>query len=231
LPGYGCFFFEGLMPKLITALRPGRYGRTVTVVLDGEESFPVSKITAAALQPGQALEAGEIEGLKRASPLDDSYGRCLALIARRPRSRAELERYLRGRKLAEAQAALVLARLAASGWIDDRKFAREWVDNRLAFRPRSALALRMELRRKGVADDDTGEALAGIQDDAAALAAARKKAPRLLRASAGLPDAEREFQRKMTAFLASRGFDYGLARETARTVWGECSPAEEAEQK
>jgi|WetSurMetagenome_2_1015567.scaffolds.fasta_scaffold70806_2 regulatory protein len=219
------------MPKMIAALRPGRYGRTVTVVLDGGESFPVSKITAAPLQPGQLLEAGEIEQLKRASPLDEAYGRCLALISRRPRSRAELERYLRGRELAEADAAGVLERLAARGWVDDRKFAREWVDNRQAFRPRSALALRMELRRKGVAEEETGEALAGMRDDAAALAAARKKAPRLLRASAGLPDEGREFQRKMTAFLASRGFDYGLSRETARSVWDECSRGGEAEQK
>ncbi len=219
------------MPRRITAVRVGRDGRKITVVLEGGESFPLTAKAAAAFSPGQMLEAGELERLQRQSALDDSYARCLGLLARRPRSRAEFERYLRGRKLDEAAIALVLDKLAGQGWIDDRKFAREWVENRQAFRPRSVRALRMELRRKGIPDEDAHEALEGLPEDAAALAAARRKAPRLLRAAGKKPDAGREFQQKMTAFLASRGFDYDLARETARNVWEEQSRSGEAEPK
>jgi regulatory protein len=219
------------MPRRINALRVGRDGRKITVVLDSGETYPLSAKAAAALSPGQILAPGELERLKQQSALDDAYARCLGLMGRRPRSRAEYERYLRGRKLEPAQIALVLDRLAGQGWIDDRKFAREWVDNRQEFRPRSARALRMELRRLGVSDDDAREALDGMQDAEAALAAAQKKTPRLFRASGRSPDAGREFQRKMTAFLASRGFDYDLARETARRVWEECSQSGEAEPK
>ncbi len=219
------------MPKRIAAVRVGRDGRKITVVLEGGESFPLTAKAAAAFSPGQMLEAGELERLQRQSALDDSYARCLGLLARRPRSRAEFERYLRGRKLDQVAIALVLDKLAGQGWIDDRKFAREWVENRQAFRPRSVRALRMELRRMGVPDEDARGALEGLPEDAAALSAARKKAPRLLRAAGKEPGAGREFQQKMTAFLASRGFDYDLARETARTVWEEHSRSGEAEPK
>jgi regulatory protein len=219
------------MPKRIAALRVGRDGRKITVVLEGGESFPLTAKAAAAFSPGQMLAPGELDRLKRQSALDDAYARCLGLLGRRPRSRAEFERYLRGRKLDPADIDLVLEKLAGQGWIDDRKFAREWVENRQAFRPRSVRALRMELRRKGIPDEDAREALEGLPEDTAARTAARKKAPRLLRASGKNPDAGREFQQKMTAFLASRGFDYDLARETARSIWEEQYRSGEAEPK
>jgi regulatory protein len=215
------------MPKRISALRAGRTGR-ITVVLEEGETFPLEKTAAADLRPGQALGPAEIERLRRAGALEDAYGRCLGLLARRPRSRAEFERYLRGRKLGEAEIGIVLERLAAHGWADDRKFAREWVENRQEFRPRSVRALRMELRRMGVSDEDAREALEGMGEEQAALAAARKKAPRLIRAAGKTADGSREFQKKMTAFLASRGFDYDLSRETARRVWEEYSRSGEA---
>jgi regulatory protein len=211
------------MPKRISALRTGSKGRTVTVKLEGAESFTLEKSAAAGLFPGQALEAETIAGLKRESRLEDAYSRCLHLLARRPRSRAEIERYLRKRKLADPEAGAVLDRLTERGWLDDRKFARAWVENRQEFRPRSVRALQSELRRFGIPEDDSREAVGEIADGDAALSAARKKAPRLLRLAAGRGRPRREFEQKMTAFLASRGFDFELSRETARSVWEEFS--------
>lgn len=214
------------MPRKISALRVGRNGRTVTVELDGAEEFPLAKSVAAGLHTGQTLDAQEIERRKRESRLEDSYGRCLGLFAHRPRTRAEIERYLRGRKLADAERDAVLARLTERGWINDREFARVWVENRQEFRPRSARALQMELRRFGVPEDETREALQGMDESAAALSAARKKASRLARIVGKDQGARFQFQKKMTAYLASRGFDYDLSRETARTVWAESSGEE-----
>jgi regulatory protein len=216
------------MPKKISALRMGRNGRTVKVEVDGGEIFPLTKSSAAGLRPGQLLEPEEIERVKRESRLEDAYSRCLALLARRPRSRAEFERYLRGRKLAAADAEQVLARLSERGWIDDRAFARVWVENRQEFRPRSKRALQMELRRFGISEENSHEALGEVQENEAAAAAARKKGARLFRSVQKHPQARLEFQRKLTAHLASRGFDYELSRETARSIWEECSRAGES---
>lgn len=217
------------MPRRISALRTGGKGRTATVELDGAESIKLEKTAAAGLLPGQMLDPEEIDRLQRESRLEDAYARCLGLLARRPRSRAEIERYLHGRKLPDAETGLVLARLSERGWIDDRKFARAWVENRQEFRPRSVRALQLELRRFGIPEDDAREALGEIQEGDAALSAARKKAPRIIRATAAHPQARREFQQKMTAFLASRGFNFELARETARSVWDEVSRTEAGE--
>jgi regulatory protein len=219
------------MPRRITALRTNPNGRTVTVELDGAETVRLEKSAAAGLRPGRTLEPDEIDRLKGESRLEDAYARCLGLLARRPRSRAEIERYLHGRKLADGEAAAVLGRLADRGWIDDRGFARTWVENRQAFRPRSARMLRAELRKFGIPDEEAREALEGMPEGKSALDAARKKAPRLARAVAAHPRARLEFLRKMTAHLASRGFDFELSRETARSVWEEFSRPAETEAK
>jgi regulatory protein len=219
------------MPRRITALRKNPDGRTVNVELDGAEAFGLWKNAAAGLQPGRTLEPDEIDRLKSESRLEDAYARCLGLMARRPRSRTEIERYLRGRKMADAEASAVLARLVDRGWIDDRGFARTWVENRQAFRPRSARMLLSELRKFGIPEEEARAAVEGMEEGKAALDAARKKAPRLERAVAGQPRARLEFLRKMAAHLASRGFDFELSRETARSVWEELSRPAEAEEK
>jgi len=209
------------MTGLVVALRLQRGGRKVTVEMTGAESFSLSLRLAEELHPGQALEREAIEQLIGRDRLETVYRRCLALIARRPRSRTELKRYLRARKTGDEEAQDVLGRLAERGLVDDREFASQWVDNRQSFRPRSLRALRMELRRLGVAEPDAREALDGVRENDAALAAARKKAARLYESVRGDPKSRRMFENKLTAFLASRGFDFDLSRETARTVWME----------
>lgn len=207
------------MPGIIAALRLQRNGRKVTVEMVGAESFSLSLPLADGLHPGQTLEESAIEELTGRERLETVYRRCLALIARRPRSRTELQRYLRARKTEDEAAQEVMRRLAERGLLDDRDFALQWVENRQAFRPRSRRALQAELRRLGVAEPDAQDALASVRENDAALTAARKKAARLYSSARGTPKPRQTFENKMTAFLASRGFDFDLARETARTVW------------
>jgi regulatory protein len=207
------------MPGKVVALRLRRGGRKVAVEMAGTDSFSLSLALAAELHSGQTLEEEAIERLIGRDRVESVFRQCVALIARRPRSRAELERYLRGRKTADGETQEVLERLAERGLMDDRDFARQWVDNRQEFRPRSVRALRMELRKLGVADPDAREALESVNESDAALAAARKKAARLYSTVRGDPQPRRTFENKLTAFLASRGFNFDLSRETARTVW------------
>lgn len=220
------------MTGTIAALRLQRNGRKVTVTMVGAESFSLLLPLADGLHPGQTLTDEAIGELIGRDRLETVYRRCLALIARRPRSRTELARYLRTRKTEDAAADEILRRLGDRGLVDDREFARVWVENRQAFRPRSRRALQFELRRLGVAEPDLREALAGVREDEAALTAARKKAARLMETIRGDPKPRQTFENKLTAFLASRGFDFDLSRETARAVWREAAdPAVRADEK
>lgn len=114
-----------------------------------------------------------------------------------------------------------LGRLKELRLIDDAAFARFWLENRAAFRPRSRAMLRQELARKGIASATTHEVTAEVDD----LAGARHAAESRIRSFAGL--APLELRRKLVAFLRRRGFSYDVSAQTAQQV---CQESEASSQ-
>jgi regulatory protein len=187
----------------------------VNVFLDGEFAFGVSLDIAVELRKGQVLDAADVARLRDADTLTQAYQRAVRYLGVRPRSQAEIERYLRGKEYDEGVIAATVARLLTQGYLDDAAFAQYWRENRDRFRPRSAAALRAELRQKGVDRADVDEALTGLDEETAAWAAVAGK---LARWEALPPD---EFTQKVTAFLGRRGFSYAIIRAVCRRARSE----------
>jgi regulatory protein len=202
------------MAGTITALRVQQGNRErVSVFVDGEYAFGVSLAVALGLRKGQALTEDEISRLQAADDRERAYQQAVRYLGIRPRSRAELARYLHEKGFAPECAADALARLEQQGYVDDAAFARFWLDNRARFRPRGEQALRHELRQKGVDPEAMEAALSDLDEDAAAWSALE---PRLARWQ-GL---EREvFYQKAMGFLARRGFGYTVARSACDRAW------------
>ena len=132
-----------------------------------------------------------------------------------PRTRAQLEATLRERDVPDEVAARVLDRFEEVGLIDDRLFARMWVDSRQAGRLLSRRALSAELRRRGVADEvvrDAVETVSAEDELEAARAIARRKA----RSVVGLPRATQV--RRLSGALARRGYGPGITAQVVREV-------------
>lgn len=193
------------MISTITALKmKGKRKRKVVVHLDDGTAFSIAPVLAATLHVGQTLNEKQIADLKDRQAMEDAYQRALSLLSRRPRSEFELRQYFKRRSVASGIADLVLQRLDDRGLVDDQAFARAWVENRAAFRPRGPWALRSELRQKGVSSEAIEAALEDFDQEAAALKAANKVAPRWQHLNST------EFQRRLQAYLARRGFDYQI---------------------
>jgi regulatory protein len=157
----------------------------------------------------------------------------------RPRSVDEVRRRLGDAGYRGDLVEGALERLLALGYLDDSAFARTWVESRDRARPRGAHALRVELRRKGLAGGVIEDALAAREaatagddpDDprrdveegvrASSEASDREAAERLLerRGSALLrePDPRRR-RAKAYALLARNGFGPDVCREAA-SAW------------
>ncbi len=190
----------------ITALRVQRRNRNrVNVYLDGRFAFGLAAIEAARLRVGQVLSDEDIARLRQRDTAERAAERALDLLSYRPRSEAEIRERLTERYDPET-AGEVLERLRRSGLVDDREFARYWVQNRLQHNPRGAVALRQELYQKGVDESAIEEALAEYNEEEAAARAA-ETARRKLR---GLPPDV--FRRRLTDYLLRRGFSYGVVR-------------------
>lgn len=211
------------MGKKITALKlQARNRARVNVFLDGRFAFGLAKLEAARLRLGQELSEADIARLQAADAREQVHARALQYLARRPRSEGEIRQHLQKHKVTEADIEQEIERLRQSGLVDDQAFARLWVENRAAFRPRSQRALRAELKRKGVSADVTKAALAAADDAASAEQLALRRASRL----AGLP--RPEFRRKLGDFLARRGFDYDTVKAAVDKAWQSRPGAAEA---
>ena len=208
------FRYREHMTKTITAIRvqQRRHDRA-SVYLDDEYAFGLQLVLAARLHLGDALTTEEIADLKRQDEAERAYEATLHYLSFRPRSRREVEQYLAKREVLDEQAAEILARLERSRLIDDEAFAQFWVDNRVAFRPRSRFALGHELYAKGVGRDDIEAATAEVDEEAGALQVALKRSRRY----AHLDQAT--FTRRLLALLQRRGYRYGVAAPAVLEAW------------
>jgi len=209
------------MAGKITALKYQKKNRDrASVFIEGRFAFGIPAIVVASLRKGQFLSDAEIESLQEKGSTETAYGRTLNYLSYRPRSRAEIVGYLEKRGLSEAQIEAIIGRLERAGLLDDEAFAQYWIENRENFRPRGARALRYELRTKGIADALIDQALTSVDASASAHRAASRKAQQLSHLD------QPTFKRKLVEYLARRGFDYGVAQETAEHYWEDLMPGD-----
>lgn len=204
----------------ITALRVQKRNRDrVNVYLDGRFAFGLAAIEAARLRVGQVLSDEEIALLRKRDTAERATEKGLDLLSYRPRSEAEIRQRL-SERYDEETVVTALERLRRSGLVDDREFARYWVQNRLQHNPRGAIALRQELYQKGVDESAVEEALAEYNEEEAATRAAeialrkfRGLSPQLLR-------------RRLTEYLLRRGFSYDTIQPVVIQALADRGPAQ-----
>ena len=202
------------MANVVTAIKQQkRNPQRVNIYLDGHFAFPLAKILGAWLQVGQSLSPEKIQELKGQDEVELALQRALNFLSYRPRSQNEVERNLRKHEIPEELIPAVIERLKSGHWLNDLDFARCWIEDRGASRPRGAFALRAELRLKGIADEIIGQALDGLQEEELARRAAQRK----LRQLKGLDWTQ--FRNKLSAHLSRRGFGYELVAEVCRATW------------
>ena len=138
---------------------------------------------------------------------------CLRLLTDRARSRAELSERLAKKGYSAEIAERVLDRLTEVGLVNDADFAQQWVHSRHTYSGKGKRALALELRRKGIGQEDATEALAQIDSEDERARATELVAKKLRTVSAD--DRDRAV-RRLVSMLARRGFPQGMAFEVVK---------------
>lgn len=209
------------MEREITAIKAQKRNRQrVSIYLDGEFAFGLSRFVAAWLKPGRLLTEAEIERLQQDDTYEIAFQKALQFINHRPRSVEETRRRLLEKGFSDEVVGVTLEKLIDKNWLNDLDFARQWIENRNTFRPRSHRLLTHELRLKGIADDEITQALEAHGGDEKALAyqAGIKKAKQCQH------EAKPEFIKKVSGYLSRRGFQYGFVKPTVESLWDKFSP-------
>ncbi len=147
--------------------------------------------------------------------LQDSLDAAYRYLSYRPRSEGEIRHSLRRRGFAGEVIEKAIARLRELDLSDDLAFAQFWKDNRLTFRPKSKRLIVKELREKKVPAEIIDQVTSDIDDEAVAYRLGYNRMQALNASD------YREFYRRLSNYLAYRGFDYATVKRTAAVLWQE----------
>ena len=149
--------------------------------------------------------------------MEVAYQNALRYLSYRPRSEKEVYKNLLDKDFSESIAHTTIQRLKEKAYIDDLEFARQWIENRNTFRPRSQRLLSYELHNKGVPDDIIQKALEEItiSEEELAYQAALSRAEKCKTLD------WQSFRNKIGSFLARRGFYYSVTTPVLKRLWDE----------
>ena len=204
----------------VTALRPSkRDPDRIAVDLDGSFAFalPATLVADERIDVGATLDGDRVNSLLAADQASRATEAALVFLSYRPRSEKEVRDRLRRGGFEQDAIEHAIARLHEWHYLDDADFARRWVENRTAHRPRGRRLLQQELRHKGIDVEIAREAIddADLDETGAAEALARRRLP----AYAG--DEPAAIRRRLGAYLARRGYGYDVIRVALDRALGE----------
>lgn len=212
--------------NIITKLTPGvRDPNRVNVFINNRFDFSldVTQVVDFQLKVGLQVDDKRLAELHRASEFGKLYQRTLEWVLTRPHSVREARDYLRRRQIKRRQTnrarvkegkepfaeiaddvmELVMERLIEKGYLDDKKFAKFYVENRYVRKGISQKRLRMELSRKGVESEIANQFLQqDIRDD-------KEEIMKMI-----AKKHKRYSDFKLVGYLVRQGFNFQLAKDS-----------------
>lgn len=180
--------------------------------VEGEYAFSVHEdiLVKYNLFKGTELDEAFVREVLMEEEKHKAYLAALRYLGIRPRTTKQLEAYLQEKGYTSQVAEEICRRCQEQGYLDDNVFARQWVEERLRLKPRSAYMLRMELQQRGVEKAIVDDALRGVsqQDELEAARALIAKKRRRIDAPPN-PDEER----KLLAMLMRKGFSHSVVQQ------------------
>ena len=146
----------------ITSIRPQqKIKNRYSIYCDGQYSFSVSEslLLEQGFALGQIVDGDNLKKFKQMSEDDKAYNNALRYAVIRNHSVWEMEHYLKRKNVGENKSDIIISRLTKLGLLDDRNFARNWVENRRLLKTISKRRLEQELRQKHLSNEIIKEAL------------------------------------------------------------------------
>lgn len=218
------------MGKITDITLQKKDSRRLNIFLDEEFAFGISAEIRfeKKIEIGQDLTGKQIVNFIELDQVERLLNKALKFLSFRPRSEKEIREYLlRKGKLKdvhksdaekyqyEKSVEKVINKLKRLSQINDKEFAKWWVEQREKFKPRGERLVKAELFQKGIDRDIIDEVIEkGEESNEEELAkrAALKKANSYRRYDSN------DFRNKMGQFLARRGFGWNVIKKVVDTL-------------
>lgn len=197
---------------LVTAIIKQKSDETrYNVFIDGVYAFalPMQDILFFKLKEGYAVSEETVKYIRDSLLYIKAQDTALHYIGYKMRTVQEIRRKLTEKEYTADVIERVIAFLEKYGYADDREYCRRYIQEKMRTKPKSAYALKIELKQRGV-DSGVIEAVMGeIQMDEAADAFAW-----LEKKSRGQwPPEDEKKKKKLQDFLLRKGYSYDRIRD------------------
>lgn len=193
---------------IITSIKAQKNQKRVNIYLDNSFGFglDLENFMKLQLKVNQELTEEEKNEIIKKGELQKSFDKTLRFVMTRPRSLKEVKDFFRRKEIDVSLHQNILERLTKLELLDDQKFAKWWVEQRLEFKHKSKKDITFELRQKGVNTNIIKNVLETIEIDELKIAKELivKKEYKWKRYE------ESERKQKITQYLAGKGFSWDV---------------------
>ena len=195
---------------VITSIKPQKAKNRVNVYVDGKFGFglDLENFVKLGLKVEQQLSEEEIEEIVRKAEFQKTLDKLLRFAMTRPRSEKEVNDWFYRKKVPDSIQEELFKRLVRLELVDDEKFAKWWVEQRQAFRPKPKRILNNELRIKGIDREVINRVLNETTVDE--IGVAKKELEKRMYKWKEMDKFTRK--RKMGEFLARKGFNWDIIK-------------------
>lgn len=193
---------------IITSIKQQKNKNRVNVYLDDKFGFGIDldNFVLLHLKIDQELTEKEIEDIVKKAEYQKTLDKLLRFAMVRPRSEREVTDYFKRKKVHESMHASLLAKLKHLDLLDDTKFAKWWIDQRIQFKNKSKRVIQIELRQKGIGKEIIDEVFSEtvIDEEKMAKELLAKKIYKWKNLG------PREAKQKISQYLAGKGFSWDV---------------------
>jgi len=193
---------------IITSIKQQKNKNRVNVYLDDKFGFGIDldNFVLLHLKIDQELTEKEIEDIVKKAEYQKTLDKLLRFAMVRLRSEKEVTDYFKRKKVHESMHEKLFEKLKHLELLDDVKFAKWWIDQRIQFKNKSKRVIQMELRQKGIGKEIIDEVFSEtvIDEEKMAKELLAKKIYKWKNLE------PREAKQKISQYLAGKGFSWDV---------------------
>ena len=188
--------------------------RRCNVYIDGRFCCGLTLETAVKyrLKVGEVISPERLSEIQLESEKNVALDKALTHISASKKTEKQVRDFLRGKGYLPAVCDYVLEKMRGYGFVDDKDYAKDYVQ--FSASKKGGKLIKMELKAKGVGEDEIDAALDGLEAEQQ-FQAARRILEKYMRGKT----ADRETLAKAYRHVMSKGFDYDTAKSALTSLF------------
>ncbi len=198
----------------ITAILPQAKDKTrCNIYLDGRFccGLTLEAVIKSRLKVGNVVTEAELAEIQLESEKNTAFDKALTHLSATRKTEKQMREYLTKKGYLPAVIAYVLEKLRDYDFVNDGEYAEAYVEH--AAKRKGGRMIRMELRGKGVGDDEIDAALSTLDEETEI-----RTATEILQKYMRGKNADKETLQKAYRYLMGKGFSYDVAKAALETL-------------